>query len=62
MKNFHMGSLFRGQITRFRSRLRAMSEATAKTIFLTAVGSAAGAALYHFVVYPFLVKHLTNNG
>lgn len=39
-----------------------MSEATAKTIFLTAVGSAAGAALYHFIVYPFLAKHLTNNG
>lgn len=37
-----------------------MSEATAKAIILTAAGSALGAAFYHFVLFPFLTKHLNN--
>jgi len=39
-----------------------MNDDAVKAIILTAVGSALGAVLYHFFVYPLAAKHLSNNG
>lgn len=46
---------------RSESRER-MNDDAVKAIILTAVGSALGAVLYHFFVYPLAAKHLSNNG